>query len=979
MQGNTFIIKKRKQFFKNKGAGLISAMSVVTLSLLFLAGHKLRAQSLKIPHYTKIPNGVILRPVLAQPGNQYLRFQFVTPAMVHVSVKPDQQFDLAPTLMIESRPLQPVNYQISTSADQRQLLLTTSALRVNIDLTSGQISYLDSSGRPLLEEASPTARCLEPALIGVPGYYRLTQRFNNIQNAPLFGLGGNQLGYTDMRGKDLEMIQYNSNVFNPLLVSTGHFAIFWNNTSITCYGHPEKYTNLSSLLLFDKTGKPGALTATYITDTTRPENITRLENSIDYQFAKDTATLPAGFKMNTRSKVIWEGQISAKAPGAVHDFLLKFGGYIKVWLNDSLVIDWWRQAWNPAQAPFRLKMQPDTKYNLKVAWCPGGTASFAALHQKAEVNNQDREIRFHSEAGKQIDYYVITGKNIDSLISGYRHLTGKAPLMPKWAYGFWQSKEHYNSQGEILETARQFRKRQIPLDNIVQDWYYWKKDDWGSQRFDSSRYPDPADMIRQLHQQYNLHFMISVWPKFYQGSRYFKQFWNKNWLYKQNVLEKRADWMGYVSTFYDAFNPEAGSAFWNIVKKNIYDKGVDAWWLDATEPDIVDNITNGRRMELMTPTYAGAPQINFNAYALAQDKTFYEGQRKTDPDKRVFILTRSATGGSQRYAAATWSGDIGATWQEMHRQIATGISFSMTGIPYWSMDIGGFAVENKYQQPTKTLTADWRELQTRWFQFGAFSPIFRSHGQAPAREMYHIAPENHPAFQSMLYYDQLRYRLMPYIYSMGAMIYFKNYTPMRGLAMDFGGDPHATAIKDAFMFGPALLIEPVTTPGATSKTVYLPKTASGDNRWYGLYDGKNFTGGQTIQAPAPYERIPVFVPAGSILPMGPVTQHTGPMADSLDIYIYAGKDADFILYQDEGTSYAYERGDYQKIGLHYNDKSSTLYIDGVAGRYKGPGSTGKLLRIYIVSPQHPIGIDSKASPEVTIHYKGEPMHIPLKL
>ncbi|SDZ73442.1 alpha-D-xyloside xylohydrolase [Arachidicoccus rhizosphaerae] len=973
MRGNLSLKKK-----KNGKLTWKTALGLMAMATFSYCSGQVTAQNLH-PTYTKIQNGIILPIHQANNGAQFLKLQFVSPDILHVMAKPDTNFALHNSIMTLSQPLKPVEFQISHQKGGRLLLLKSTQLQATVDLVTGQIRYLDKDGKTLLEETSKDARSLDPVAIGEPGYYSVVQQFNNLQNAPLYGLGGNQLGYTDMRGKDLEMIQYNSNVFNPLLVSTGHFGIFWNNTSITYYGHPEQFRFLESLQLFDKNGKAGGLTATYISDSSRPrESFSRRESSIGYQFAKDTAALPEAFVMNTKSKVIWEGQISSSEPKAVHDFILKFGGYIKVWLDNKQVADWWRQAWNPAEVPFQLEMEPDKKYNIKVVWSPDGAASFAAIRQKKAAHDTDRQIRFHSEAGKQIDYFVLTGQNIDSLISGYRLLTGRAPLMPKWAYGFWQSKEHYNSQQEILETAAEFRKRQIPIDNIVQDWYYWKKDDWGSQRFDADRYPDPAKMISELHQTYNLHFMISVWPKFYQGSRYFKTFWDHNWLYKQNVNENRQDWMGYVSTFYDAFNPEAGKAFWDIVRDNIYSKGVDAWWLDATEPDIVDNITNERRMELMTPTYSGAPQINFNAFALAQDKTFYTEQRKADPNKRVFILTRSATGGAQHYAASTWSGDIGATWQEMHRQIATGISFSMTGIPYWSMDIGGFAVESKYQHLTPALKAAWQELQTRWFQFGTFSPIFRSHGQAPAREMFHTASKGEPAYQSMRYYDQLRYRLMPYIYSLGAATYFKDYTLMRGLAMDFSYDPTATEISDAFMFGPALLIEPVTTAGATTKKVYLPKPEKGAGNWYCLYDGKSFKGGQSITAEAPYERMPVFVPAGTILPLGPVTQHTTPLSDSLDLYIYQGSDGHFTLYQDQGTTYDYEKGDFQKIAMHYEDQSGRLLIDSATGSYTGPGSGPKTFLIHLVSPQNPVGIDSKSPATKVVRYQGQALELQLR-
>lgn len=967
------------------------------LALAALGCYGLQAQSknpIQAPSqpYKEIPGGIELRLPEAQPAGQYLRLQFATPSILHVMARPDSNFVLTPTLMIEQKPQAVIDYQITTDKNLHQLRLTSRALQASVDLSTGKISYLDKNGKTLLSE-SAEPRQFTPVTIAEPGYYSITQQFDNVQNSPLYGLGGNQLGYTDLRGKNLEMIQYNANVFNPYLVSTGHFGLLWNNSSITYYGHPEEFQPLDKLNLFNKQGEKGALTATYIFDTTKPaEQLTRQEKTIGYRFAKDTSFLPAAFKikMAPHSKVIWEGQIASDLPRSDYDFILKFGGYIKVWLDNELVVDWWRQPWNPAETPFSLNMEPHKKYQIKVEWYPDGAASFANIRQKRAPREQDHQIRFHSEAGQQIDYYMLTGLNIDSLISGYRYLTGKAPIMPKWAYGFWQSKEHYNSQEEILATARAFREKQIPIDNIVQDWYYWKEDDWGSQQFDTSRYPDPAAMTRELHKDYHLHFMISVWPKFYENSRYFKKFWDNNWLYKQNILEKRKDWMGYVSTFYDAFNPDAGKAFWSLVNKNIYSKGVDAWWLDATEPDIVDNITNDRRMELMTPTYAGAPQINFNAYALAQDKTFYEGQRSVDPNKRVFILTRSAFAGAQRYAASTWSGDIGATWQEMHRQIATGISFSMAGIPYWSMDIGGFAVESKYQHPGPALEEDWRELQTRWYQFGAFSPIFRSHGQAPAREMFHIAPDSHPAYKSMLYYDQLRYRLMPYIYSMGAATYFKDYTPMRGLAMDFPQDTKAAAVKDAYMFGPALLIAPVCTPHATAREVYLPDDKAA--KWYQLYTGKAYDGGQTIQADAPYERMPVFVAAGSILPTGPITQHTGPLADTLDIYVYGGKDGQFTLYEDQGTNYDYEKGDYRKIPLHYQDQTGRLLIDAPQGQFKEKesgsengtrkgnttGAPQKTFRIYWVRPGSPAGVDTQAPPTRTVQYKGEALQVQLK-
>lgn len=968
----------------------ISQFKLQFVGLLFclVGSGVLSAEAQQGLPYNTIPNGIVLKlaPNTSRSNSaSYLRLQFITGKIIRVSARPDANFPDTNTLMILDRALENVNYKVTLSKDQNTVLLHTDQLQVEVTLATGRLTFKDSKGGTLLQETNGSSRKFSPVDIGLPNYYSIEQTFDNIQGSALYGLGGNQLGWTNLKGKDLEMVQYNSNVFVPFLVSSGHFGLLWNNSSVTRFGHPEAFQSLEQLQLFDRNQKPGGLTATYLTDSRHSDKpVLRTEKNIGYEFAKDTAQLPEGFKMNTNALVTWEGYLQTKDAG-VQQFALKFGGYIKIWIDGKLLTDWWRQSWNPAEKRFGFPMDAGKKYKLKVEWRPDGTASFASLKSKATLLDQNEQIRFQSEAASGIDYYFVTGGDVDSLISGYRYLTGKAPIMPKWAYGFWQSKEHYNSQEEILKTAAQFREKHIPIDNIVQDWYYWKEDQWGSQEFDTSRYPDPKAMIDSLHSNYNLHFMISVWPKFYEGTAPFKKFWDSGWLYRKNILDRQQDWMGHVSTFYDAFNPHAGKAFWDLVNHKIYTKGVDAWWLDATEPDIVDNITNDKRMRLMTPTYAGAPQINFNAYALANEAAFYNGQREASPDKRVFILTRSAFAGSQRYGAATWSGDIGSTWKEMKNQIATGISFCLAGIPYWSMDIGGFSVENRYHHPSAKDLAEWRELQTRWFQFGAFAPIFRSHGQAPAREMFNIAPANHPAYQSMLYYDQLRYRLMPYIYSLGAATYFDNYTLMRGLVMDFPSDSLARASTDEYMFGPGLLVCPVYTYEARSKEVYLPAATN----WYDLYNGKSYTGGRHIQANAPYQRMPVFVRAGTILPVGPVKEFTGQKqpgagVDTITLFVYGGQDGKFTLYNDQGTNNDYEKGDYQKINLSYDDQNAKLIISAVEGKY----SSDFKPRVFIVrwirqnnndKSKNGEGIDTDSGDVQEVNYNGQPVTVTLSL
>jgi len=544
-------------------------------------------------------------------------------------------------------------------------------------------------------------------------------------------------------------------------------------------------------------------------------------------------------------------------------------------------------------------------------------------------------------------------------------------MLPRWALGFWQSRERYKTQQEIEQTVDEFRKRKIPLDNIVLDWSYWKEDAWGSQDFDSSRFPDPSGMISKLHNQYNAHFMISVWPKFYEGIDNYRLFDEKGWLYKQNIKDRQRDWIGkgYVSTFYDAYNADARKLFWNLLDKHLFSKGVDAWWLDATEPDVLSNASIEHRKELMNPTALGPATQYFNGYALMNASGIYEGQRQAKPDQRVFILTRSAYAGIQRYAAATWSGDIASRFDELARQIPAGINFSLSGLPYWTTDIGGFYVEDKYDQPAPQGPAlqEWRELNTRWFQYGAFCPLFRSHGQFPYREVFNIAPENSTEYQSMLYYNQLRYRLMPYIYSLAGATYHHDYTIMRGLIMDFGADTAVRNIKDQFMFGPALLVNPVYSYQARSRALYLPANTG----WYDLYKGQFTNGGQHITAAAPLERMPLYVKEGSILPFGPALQYTGEKAaDTVMLYVYTGKDAQFTLYEDEGLNYNYEKGQFSRIALSWNEAKQTLSIGAAEGTFPGMLQQ-RTFRIIKISKDKAKGLDLNQQPDQTVQYNGK--------
>jgi alpha-D-xyloside xylohydrolase len=447
-------------------------------------------------------------------------------------------------------------------------------------------------------------------------------------------------------------------------------------------------------------------------------------------------------------------------------------------------------------------------------------------------------------------------------------------------------------------------------------------------------------------------------------------------LYKRNIAEQRRDWIakGYHNTFYDAYNPQARTAFWKLINQKLYSIGVDAWWLDASEPDVHSNLSPEERKQIMNPTALGASSRYFNAYPLQHAKGVYEGQRATNASQRVFILTRSAFAGSQRYAAATWSGDVSARWHDLKIQIPAGLNFSMSGLPYWTVDIGGFAVEKRYEDATGENLEEWREQMTRWYQFGAFCPLFRVHGQYPFREIFNVAPEEHPAYKSMLYYDKLRYRLMPYIYSLAGKTWQQHYTIMRGLAMDFPNDTIVNEISDQYMFGPSILVNPVTDYKAVSRKVYLPV----GNGWYDFYTGQYNAGGRTITANAPFEKIPLYIKEGAIVPAGPEIQYTTEKpADPVTLFVYTGRDAQFTLYEDENTNYNYEKGNYTNIEFSYQEATKTLTIRDRTGAFDGM-LKNRTFRIVWISKnkQQPFEPDAKA--DQTVQYKGKQLTMKMK-
>ena len=566
-------------------------------------------------------------------------------------------------------------------------------------------------------------------------------------------------------------------------------------------------------------------------------------------------------------------------------------------------------------------------------------------------DSSNTRYRYVSEAGEMVDYYFFYGPTLDQVVANYRVATGAAPLFPKWAYGLFHSKDKYGSQAELLAVKDGYRNARIPLDVIVQDWDYWTPYSWGSHFMDEARYPNPKALIDNLHAA-NVHAMISIWPEYqYVASpRKAGDQDNYNALNAIGALYPS----GGSHHFYDTFNASARS----LVYRQIHDRllgafGWDAIWADNTEPQAYPDALNMRTVN----TALGKGALYLNAYPLQHSKALYEGWRSIGPaGKRVYVLTRSAFAGQQRYATTVWSGDIDCNFPTFARQIPAGLNLAAAGFPYWTTDIGGYWGHN-----LDWSTAANNELFTRWFQYGAFSPIFRVHGGG-GRELYGNQ-WSATTKANLLTIDNLRYRLMPYIYSLAWRVTSEGYTMMRPLVFDYPQDAAVFNLKDQFLFGPALLVNPVVAAGVTSRNVYLPA-----GTWYDFWTGTTVSGGGTVSASAPLSRIPLFVKAGSIVPMGPMIQYATQSVDPLEIRVYRGRDGAFTLYEDQGDTYGYEGGQYATIPIAWNEAAQQLTVGARSGSYAGMPAS-RTFNVVFVGPGRGAGVEVSAA-DRTITYAG---------
>ena len=905
------------------------------------------------------PNGITLQLAAGE-----LRIQVVSAAVVRVAFSKSSGFFQRTS--IDRVELPPAATPFTVKESPAAITLATAELRVSIDRETGTVSFADGAGHPLLSEV-PGSRLLEPAEVQGEKTSHAQQRWKAQDGESLYGLGQMQLGIVDIKGYDLDLWQHNTNIVVPFLVSSKGYGILWDNTSFTRFGDLRPFTAIPASDLFDVNGEQGGLTVASEDGHKPPQQTADISLHLPLQTAGCESGGSLCPKADRRS---WTGSVLAPVTGD-YQFQAYSNGGIKVWLDGKPVMDHWRQMWLTSTDQIRVHLEAGHKYAIRIENDPEQQDT---LEFRWKTPATDDDTSLWSQVGDGVDYYFVYGPSSDRVIAGYRLLTGKATMLPNWAFGLWQSRQRYETAQQSLDVVKGFRERKIPFDNIVQDWQYWRVDAWGSHEFDSARFPDPEGWVKALHAEH-AHLMISIWGKFNPNTENAKQMAAKGYLYLPNLDEHLKDWINQPYTFYDAFNPGARKLFWSQMDSALFSKGIDAWWMDATEPDLLPSPPTVERQQThMNPTFLGTGSRMLNGYPLENSKGVYTGQREAAPNQRVFILTRSGFAGIQRYSTAIWSGDITSTWTALAKQIPAGLGASISGLPYWTMDTGGYSMQNKFAHEPMT-TADeeeWRELNARWFELSAFTPILRVHGEVRPREMWTLGPDS-PAYNAQLRSDRLHYALFPYIYSLAGWTTQHDYTMLRPLVMDFPDDRIAREANDEFMFGPALLVAPITQYKKRERSVYLPPSAN----WYNYWTGRLAASG-TISSPAPYDEIPVFVRAGSIIPYGPEMQYAGEKpCDPITLYIYAGADGEFTLYEDQGATFDYEKGAFSEIPIRWNDKTKMLTIDKRSGDFNGM-LRHRTFRVVLVDKAHPAGFPFTPAEFTSVEYAGAAIRLKLR-
>ena len=781
------------------------------------------------------------------------------------------------------------------------LKLKLKSMAVVLDYSNGSLSFLDSEGHIFLNEKAGSRVFLPDTVQGEPCFVA-EQSFETDSDELILGLGQFQDGYFNLNGLSRRLTQVNSQIAIPFIYSDKGYGLLWHQYGLTDFNPADNRIELALQQSDDEA--EGQLAE--VTTTQGTQRIAQ-----DQRVYKGTFTVP------------YEGEFSLFLD------LGKMGNRHFVAVDGEPVLDI-SNMWLPPTAGTLVHLSEGT-HEVTVI-CKADNEPLLFWREKEEVST------FRSPHARNLDYVVFYGPSADKVISTYRRLSGNAPMFPLWAYGFWQCRERYMSGAHLVETVKEFRKREIPMDVIVQDWQYWGSKGWGVPEFDETHYPDPSSFIKEIHDQ-NARLVVSIWSNPDLNSTLGKAYTEKG------RFVTGTNWLDY-------FNPATREDYWNTLNDNMFANGVDAWWMDAVEPE---NDALAGRM-----TFIGPGNFYRLTYPLMVSRAVYEGQRSVTDDKRVCILTRSAFSGQQRYGVINWSGDIGGNWDGYKRQITAGLNFVMTGLPYWTTDIGGF-----FRPGSSQYTNDnYRELLVRWYQWGAFSPIFRMHGYMSETEPWKYGDEVEQAMRKML---ALRYRLIPYIYSEAWKVTNSGSTMMRPLVMDFIGDKEASEQAYQYMFGSSFLVTPVTQPGVDIVKVYLPESEG----WYDFWTGANYQGKQWVNARVPIDRLPLFVRAGSIVPMVNQIQHTAELpADVIELRIYEGADGSFVLYEDEGDGYCYEEGHYSTITFNWDNVKRHLTIGEAEGEYPGRLKE-RNFRIVLVSDEKGAGTEVYRDADKIVLYDGK--------
>jgi alpha-D-xyloside xylohydrolase len=816
------------------------------------------------------------------------------------------------TMLVEDAQ-QPVQWTLNEMPDE--LVLTSAKLVVVVSRKTATVAFFDKNGKELLSERAGENRSFMAAKVGEVDTQTGRLIFNMDDDDALYGMGQHQDGFMNRRHVPTRLLQHNTRIALPVVVSPSGYGLFFNHMT---------YMDInagSSDELVDLTIRNIEKGGPQITeDDMAADGAKRVKDSNFNAVCTGTATF-------TPEKTGTYGFYIRHASGGD-----RRQTPMQIWVDGKEILHY-INFWNEAAMGASVQLEAGKTVTVEF----DGTCKDSTL----QVTPPDNRFDVAIEAAEDLDYFFLGGATIDAQIQGYRQLTGAAPIPPKYMFGFWQCRERYHSQDELLENAREFRERNIPVDMIVQDWFWWTEE---SSREFNADYPDPKAMLDELGK---LHYrvMFSTWASAKKPD--------------DRVRWGAARMNGNNLNVYDADGREM---FWGEIRDTLFELGADAWWHDGTE---------GRPIPGRAETEYGPGFMHHNDFALLVSKASYEGQRRDGKDEtRPVILTRSAWGGQQRYGSVMWSGDVASTWDHYRKQMAAGLNFCMAGVPYWTTDTAGFfrkpgqvpIVDGGADEDQHTSKA-FQELLTRWMQYSTFCPVQRIHGYQSETEMWRYEPETYANLLAMV---KLRYRLLPYSYSLGRRVSHDSYTLMRGLAMDFGKDPKVTDIYDQFMYGPAFMACPVIEKGARMRSVYLPA----GTKWVDFWKGGTHDGGQTLTVEAPLDHLPVFVKAGSIVPCGPDVEWAEQKPwDALEIRIYPGADGAFTLYEDEGENHNYEKGQCSEITFSWNDAKQELSISDRAGAFPGMLQE-RSFNVVLVRPGAATGIPPAATHDRSVLYNG---------